>query len=155
MMIRLPVWGLILGTDEREWILDQHLDVEIPAVRCHEGNAEGYGAVMDERADLGRGVVVDPEHHIRVTLLEAPQRLGQAAGRDGGKASDRQGFLAAAPLMAELVQRTRKAFDGLLHLGQKIEAGLGQRDLAGGPGQKLHAKVLFELADPVAEGRLR
>ena len=39
--------------------------------------------------------------------------------------------------------------------GRRFEAGLRQRHLAGSPRQELHAEILFELADPVAEGRLR
>ena len=83
------------------------------------------------------------------------QHPRQSAGGDGGQAADRQGLLTAAALVAQLVEGAGEAFDGLLYLGQEIEPRLRERHLPRRAGQELDAEILFQLADPVAESRLR
>ena len=57
--------------------------------------------------------------------------------------------------MAQLVEGAGEAFDGLLYLGQETEPRLRERHFPRRAGQELDAEILFQLADPMAESRLR
>ncbi len=88
----------------------------------------------------------------RLNLLRAAGRWPAAMV---GRQPIAESFLADAPVLAQLVEGHREAFDHVLDLRQEREPGRGQRHLAGRPRQEPDAEILLELAHPVAERRLR
>src|SRR5262249_36049231 len=55
----------------------------------------------------------------------------------------------------ELVERLLELVDGPARLRQEVDAGAGQRHLAGGAGEQLDAELVLELAHAMADRGLR
>ena len=71
------------------------------------------------------------------------------------QAGDVETLAPLGALLLELVERLLQPGDRRLRLGQKIDAGAGQRHLAGGAGEQLDAELVLELAHAMADRGLR
>jgi hypothetical protein len=140
---------------ERQRRLADGLDVEVPAVGRDHAQPELDLARLDQLGDGAGRRLEDAHLDAGMGLVEPAQDRRQVMHRERRQAGDVEAVAALGALLLQFVERLLELGDGLLRLGQEVDAGARERDLAGGAGEQLDPELLLELAHAVADRGLR